>query len=101
MYKFLTITLSVSPDGRIIPRYFVWDDGRVFFVQRVLNVFKVPSLLFSECCFRYDCVILDKIVSIYNGGGQWFLNIDEKEENEKNGKTKVNISVVASMTGTN
>ena len=30
MYKFLTITLAVSPEGLITPKYFVCDGGKVF-----------------------------------------------------------------------
>lgn len=77
MYKFLTITLAVSPEGLITPKYFVCDGGKVLFIQRVLGVLKVSSELYADCCFRYDCVILDKIVSIYTGGGRWFLKTDD------------------------
>lgn len=30
MYKFLTITLAVSPEGLITPKYFVCDGGKFF-----------------------------------------------------------------------
>ena len=60
-------------DGNIRPRAITWEDGRVFEIDRVLDVRRAASLKAGGLGIRYICRIRGKEVRLFNDEGHWFM----------------------------
>ena len=77
MQKTAKINLEVNAkfdlDGTVRPTSIIWEDGRVFAVDRVLDVRRAASLKAGGVGMRYICRICGKIVMLWNEEGKWFM----------------------------
>ena len=77
MVKMMKINLEVNAkfdlDGTVRPTSIIWEDGRVFTVDRVLDVRRAASLKAGGVGVRYICRICGKIVMLWNEEGKWFM----------------------------
>ena len=63
-----------TKDGDIIPRAFVWENGRQYEIDRVLEIKKAASLKAGGQGIRYTCRVMNKTVYLFlEDGKQWFL----------------------------
>ena len=69
----LAVNADFDLDGNIRLRAITWEDGRVFEVDRVLDVRRVASLKAGGVGIRYVCRILGKMVTLFNEEGHWFM----------------------------
>ena len=73
----MKINLEVNADfdlnGNIRPRAITWEDGRVFEIDRVLDVRRAASLKAGGVGMRYICRIRGKEVKLFNDEGHWFM----------------------------
>jgi hypothetical protein len=66
-----------SPDGSLTPLSFVWEDGRRFSVDRVVDIRPAASLKAGGAGMRYGVKIMgkDKFMFLEEEGGveRWFM----------------------------
>ena len=69
----LEVIAAFDLDGNIHPKAIVWEDGRVFEIDRVLDVRRAASLKAGGLGIRYICRIRGKEVRLFNDEGHWFM----------------------------
>jgi len=71
---FIEVTAEHYIDGSIRPLTIKWEDGRVFEIDRVLDVRQAPSLKGGGLGIRYTCRIRNKEIYLFDEEGRWFVN---------------------------
>ena len=69
----LQVNADFDLDGNIRPRAIIWEDGRVFEIDRILDVRRAASLKAGGLGIRYICRIRGKEVKLFNDEGHWFI----------------------------
>lgn len=69
----LEVIAAFDLDDNIHPKAIVWEDGRVFDIDRVLDVRRAASLKAGGLGMRYICRIRGKEVKLFNDDGHWFM----------------------------
>lgn len=73
-YKvFVEVTARHDTQGNIRPLSIKWEDGRVFEVDRLLDVRQAASLKAGGMGMRYTCRICNKQVYLFCDQGKWFM----------------------------
>ena len=70
---FITVNADFNPDGTITPIALKWDDGRIFDIDRILDVRPAASLKAGGRGLRYTCKILGKERYLYFENPNWFV----------------------------
>lgn len=70
---FVEITAKHDINGNVRPLSIKWEDGRVFKVDRVLDVRQAPSLKGGGLEIRYTCRVCNKQVYLFDDEGRWFV----------------------------
>ena len=71
---FVQVNADFDKDGRVFPRSIVWEDGRSFCVDRILDVRPAPSLKAGGSGMRYTCRIGRKDTYLYYEDPKWFVD---------------------------
>lgn len=69
----LIVNARHNTDGSIIPLSIVWSDGRVFEIDKILDVRRAASIKAGGVGIRYICKISGKEVHIFDEEGKWFM----------------------------
>ena len=69
----LHIIVEHLPDGQALPRAIIWDDGRKFTIDKILDKRKAAALKCGGIGMRYICKICGKEVAIFDEDGVWFI----------------------------
>ena len=69
----LDIVVRHTPDGKAIPKIIIWEDGRRFAIDKVLDIRKAAALKCGGVGTRYICRICSKEVAIFDEDGSWFM----------------------------
>jgi len=70
---FVEVIARHNVDGSIRPLSLKWEDGRVFEIDRLIDVRRAASLRGGGLGIRYACKILGKQVFLFEDEGKWFL----------------------------
>lgn len=70
---FVEITARHDINGNTRPLTLKWSDGRVFEIDRVLDVRKAASFKGGGLGIRYTCRIRNKEVYLFDQEGKWFI----------------------------
>lgn len=71
--EFICVIAEHDVDGSTKPVSIRWNDGRVFSVDRVLDVRQAPALKSGGLGMRYHCRIHGRHVYLFEDDGRWFL----------------------------
>ena len=71
--KYVQVIVKFKEDGQIIPLQVLWEDGRVFEIDRVLDRRPGVSLKVGGQGIRYVCRIRNKEVCLYYEEPRWFV----------------------------
>ena len=69
----LNIVVLHTEDGKSIPKTILWEDGRRFSIDKVIDIRKAAALKCGGICTRYVCKVCNKEVAIFDEDGCWFL----------------------------
>ena len=69
----LVVNARHELDGREVPVSIVWEDGRVFTVDRVLDRRRAASLKGGGIGMRFICRICGRRVVLFEDEGKWFM----------------------------
>ena len=70
---FVQVVAEHNEDGKIKPLSFKWENGRVFAIDRVLDVRMAASLKAGGQGIRYTCRVCSKEIYLYCDDGRWFI----------------------------
>jgi hypothetical protein len=74
---YVEVNVDYMPDGEILPRSFVWEDGSRYSVDKVLDIRPAASLKAGGVGLRYTVRIRAKDVFMFleedHGVGRWFM----------------------------
>ena len=65
----LQVNADFDLDGNIRPRAIIWEDGRVFEIDRILDVRRAASLKAGGLGIRHICRIRGREVKLFNDEG--------------------------------
>ena len=69
----LKVNVRHEKDGRAFPTSIVWEDGRQFEVDRILDVRNSAAHKCGGVGIRYTCKICGKTVELFDEDGHWFM----------------------------
>jgi hypothetical protein len=70
---FVTVLSEHAPDGRCKPISITWEDGKVYEIDRILDVRQAASLKAGGTGIRYTCRIRGKETYLFDDEGKWFV----------------------------
>lgn len=70
---YVDVTAEFDTEGNIIPLAVEWEDGRLFEVDRVLDVRPAASLKAGGTGIRYTCRIFGKTTCLWKEDNRWFV----------------------------
>ena len=70
----LNIIVQHLPDGQALPKIILWEDGRKFAIDKILDIRKAAALKCGGVGTRYTCRICGKEVAIFDEDGKWFID---------------------------
>lgn len=78
MYKrvYVDVLTLFDKDGNIMPISIKWEDGRVFNIDKVLQVKRAPALKAGGLGMRYRCSVEGKETYVFFEDPRWFVESD-------------------------
>jgi len=70
------ILAEFSPSGRVTPKAILWEDGRRFSIDHILDMRRAASLKAGGLGIRYICKVHGKEVMLYKDEDRWFMEVD-------------------------
>ena len=70
---FVQLNATFSPNGELIPVFFIWEDGVKYIVDKVYDHKKAASLKVGGQGIRYRCKVMGKEIYIFFEEGRWFI----------------------------
>lgn len=73
-YKtYVSVTAHFTAQGRMIPSSIEWEDGRVYEIDKILDVRPAASLKAGGNGIRYVCLIHGRRRHLYYENPRWFV----------------------------
>ncbi len=72
--QFIEVLAQHNPDGSTKPLSIKWVNGRVFSIDRILDVRKAAALKAGGLGMRYTVRIMGKQVYLFDEEGKWFID---------------------------
>ena len=70
---YVEVVARFRTDGKPIPLWMIWEDGRKFEIDRVLDIWRAASLKAGGLGSRYTVRILGKERYLYYDENRWFV----------------------------
>ena len=70
---YVSVRAYFNKEGMLSPEVIIWEDGREFRVDRVLEMRPSASLKSGGCGTRYTCRIRGREVYLFIDGKKWFV----------------------------
>ena len=75
MRKNITVITKMQDDGKIIPLIILWQDGKSFKIDKVLDIRKKASTKGGGKGLRYTCKILGRERYLWLDDYIWFVEV--------------------------
>jgi hypothetical protein len=76
--KDIEVIGKFSPNGAgVTPLIIVWEDGRKFEIDKVINITKAASLKAGGRGLRYTCRIRHREVMLFMDEYRWFMELED------------------------
>ena len=69
---YIDVTARFSPGGRITPLSIIWEDGRKYEVDKILDIRRAASLKAGGTGLRFNVKIGRQETFIYLDDGRWW-----------------------------
>ena len=71
---YVTVTAELSKEGVLLPKSFIWEDGREYQIDRVNDKRRAASTKAGGVGERYTCLVEGKEVFLYyEDNNMWFM----------------------------
>lgn len=77
--EYVSVAAVFREDGLIMPMEILWEDGRVFPIDRVLEVKPAASLKVGGAGIRYTCRIGKSQTYLFLDENRWFVEKKVKD----------------------
>ena len=77
---YVEVAALFTPEGTVLPREVHWEDGRVYEIDRVLDVRHAAASKTGGCGIRYTCRIRGQQTYLFLDDGRWFVEAKEAPE---------------------
>jgi len=71
--QFVDVIVYFTKEGQILPQKIIWNDGRKFDIDKILDIRPAPSLKVGGQGLRYTCRILNKETYLWLEDEKWFV----------------------------
>ena len=75
--KYVGVEAYFREDGTILPSKVNWEDGRVYPIDKVLDIRPAASLKAGGAGIRYTCRIAGRVKYIWVEETRWFVEAKE------------------------
>ena len=75
MRKNITMIAKMQDDGKIIPLTILWENGKTFNIDKVLDIRKKASTKGGGKGLRYTCKILGQERFLWLDDNIWFVEV--------------------------
>ena len=72
---FLHVNCAFDPDGGVRPVDFLWEDGRRYEVDRILDRRRAVSFKTGGQGICYTCRVLGRTLRLFREGDKWYLEV--------------------------
>lgn len=73
-YKvYVSVKAEFNPEGGFKPISFIWEDGREFEIDKVLDIRRAASLRAGGCGLRFTCRVLNREAYLFLEEDRWFM----------------------------
>lgn len=73
--KYVSVIAKFDTDGRVVPLTVLWEDGRKFEIDRILDVRRAASLKAGGVGIRYTVRIGRSETFLFYEDDKWFVEI--------------------------
>ena len=71
---YVTVIAEFSTEGVLLPKSFIWEDGRQYQIDRVIDKRRAASTKAGGVGDRYTCLVEGKEVFLYyEDNNMWFM----------------------------
>lgn len=71
---YVAVSADFSPEGKILPRFLTWEDGRRYEIDRIKDIRRAASLKVGGVGLRYRIRIRGQESYIWlEDGNKWFV----------------------------
>lgn len=71
---YVNVIAEFTKDGNLLPRYFVWPDGRRYEIRRITDVRRAASMKAGGVGTRYTCMVENTPCYLfYEDNNKWFM----------------------------
>ena len=70
---YVKVIVSVDETGKVRPLSIEWEDGRIFYVDRLLDVRRAASTKAGGQGMRYTLKIMNRETYLFEDEGRWFV----------------------------
>ncbi len=71
--KFISVIAKFSENGVVVPQTILWEDGRKFSVDKIMDIRRCASIKVGGVGIRYHCKVHGKEVFLYRDEDSWFI----------------------------
>ena len=72
---YVDVTAVFTSDGRLLPLWITWEDGRRYRIDRIRSIQRAASRRAGGCGIRYVCSVCGHDVELfYEENYHWFLH---------------------------
>lgn len=82
MIQNIDVVCLIRQDGSVTPQQIIWEDGRRFDIDKVLDVRRAASTKGGGKGIRYTCSILGKQRYLFLNEYHWFVELPSPTANE-------------------
>jgi hypothetical protein len=70
---YVRVAAEFSPEGKLIPVAFWWENGRRYTIDRVVDACRAASLKAGGIGIRYTCIVRGQETFLYYDESRWFM----------------------------
>ena len=70
---YVDVFAKILKDGQVLPYVVIWEDGKTFEVDKVLDIRPAASLKAGGTGIRYTCRISNKETYLFYEENKWFV----------------------------
>ena len=74
---YVKMAVEIDEAGRVLPTRVIWEDGRVFEVEQLLDVRYAAATRAGGQGMRYTCRIRGRNAQLFEDEGRWFVEARE------------------------
>ena len=69
----VAVNVTIDTDGQVRPKKFLWKDGNVYKIDRILKIERAASTKVGGCGIRYTVMVEGLPRFLYDEDGMWFM----------------------------